>query len=73
MIVLDETQKKELESLKSKVDFFGCDIVPVPIKNGLYILPESVLSDTNFLVLKPFLETLKVREVAQSEFIESKQ
>lgn len=77
MIILSEKQYQDLVDfiLKNKADIpIFAQIMPIKIKTG-YMLPESILNDANFLELRKKLtidvQTLEIREVNESELIES--
>lgn len=80
MIVLTEAHKDFLLDFKSKyIDLLksrNVDIVPIPIKNNLWILPEELFNDRNYIELKNelikggHLQKVTIREVLPEEFTE---
>jgi len=76
--VLIENQKIWFENFKlENAQLFPCfaDVVPVPIQNGLYVVPEACLTDPDlagvveFLTVNNHLQNVELREVAVNEFI----
>lgn len=76
MIVLNEEQATWLRNFMTQrsneyPDYV--DAIPVAIKNNLYILPETVLSDWRFekikIALGQQLNGIQIREVNESEYI----
>lgn len=76
-IVLSSEQKTGLEELRDDFtgEFVHCsDFVPIEIKNNLWILPLSVLSDPDLQEFNDYVMTNKtsemvIREVLEDEFI----
>lgn len=74
MIVLTEEQKQTVLAAKDNhADIlFGrnVDLMPIAIKNGLYILPEDLLQDENFAELHDvIIDNSIIREVSEDELI----
>lgn len=73
MIVIEKKYLLEFNSEKLKIknhlDANFIDIVPIPIKNDLFILPDSVLTDEIFKEIFVNFKKYVIREVAESEFI----
>lgn len=66
-----EFKKPYLENMLAN----GIDVIPVAIKNDLYILPEAVLDDERLSELKQalinedMLSKVEIREVKEDEFL----
>lgn len=79
-IVLDIDKRDRLlalkEEFKSDMANHASDVHPIPIKNDLFILPVSVLTDPAFQGIKQRIidngnvGLIVIREVSQNEFIE---
>jgi len=73
MIVIEKQYMSGFETEKSKIqsllDINFIDIMPVEIKEDLFILPDSVLQDETFKEIFVNFKNYVIREVAQDEFI----
>jgi hypothetical protein len=59
----------EKAKIQDQLDELYIDIVPVPILNDNFILPESVLVDEIFKQIFVNFKDYVIREVADNEFI----
>jgi hypothetical protein len=66
MIILTKDQADKIRGMTSK--FTALD--PIEIKDGSFVLPEIVLTDEAHLIKKSQLQTLPVRTVAKSEYLD---
>jgi hypothetical protein len=73
MIVINKTYLGNFEIEKAKIqsllDSNFIDIVPIEIKEDLYILPDSVLTDEIFKEIFVNFKNYVIREVTENEFI----
>lgn len=73
MIVINKTYLGDFIIEKAKIqsllDSNFIDIVPIEIKEDLYILPDSVLTDEIFKEIFVNFKNYVIREVTEDEFI----
>jgi predicted nucleic-acid-binding protein len=73
MIVINKTYLVDFLIEKAKIqsllDNNFVDIVPIEIKEDLFILPESVLTDEIFREIFVNFKNYVIREVTENEFI----
>lgn len=81
MIVLTKEQKDLFFQIKVKYQeellLKGIDFIPIEIKGNLWILPNEILSDERFNIIKQELKDIKefdkytIREINSIELFES--
>jgi 23S rRNA U2552 (ribose-2'-O)-methylase RlmE/FtsJ len=73
MIVINKTYLEDFETEKSKIqsllDINFIDILPIEIKEDLFILPDNVLQDETFKEIFVNFKNYVIREVTEDEFI----
>lgn len=73
MIVIEKKYLPEFNTEKNKIktllEAAFVDIVPIEIKNDLFILPEEVLNNNNFKPIFDNFTSYTKREINQDEFI----
>lgn len=73
MIVIEKQYLADFETekvkIKSQLDANFIDIIPIEIKDDLFILPDSVLLDEIFKQIFVNFRNYVTREVSQDEFI----
>jgi hypothetical protein len=65
MIILTETQADQVRGATEN----GAQLVPIGIKGGLFVLPETVIDDPNHAAHSEFLSSLPTRQVGDEEWI----
>lgn len=73
MIVINKTYLSDFLIEKAKIqsllDINFIDIVPIEIKENLFILPNSVLTDEIFKEIFVNFKNYVIREITENEFI----